>query len=168
MDFLGLVKKRYSCRNYQPTSIEQEKLDYIMECVRFAPSAVNKQPWQFRIISHENDRQKLCQCYDREWFATAPVYIIASILHDEEWVRADGKHHGDIDIAIAVEHLCLAAAEQGLGTCWVCNFDAPKCEQLFSIPSNEEVAVLIPIGYAADEAKEKKRKAIEDVRRFIR
>ena len=165
MDFLELVKKRYSCRNYQPTSIEKEKLDYIIECVRFAPSAVNKQPWVFRIISNKEEKEKLRQCYDREWFATAPTYIMASILHDEEWVRADGKHHGNIDIAIAVEHLCLAAAEQGLGTCWVCNFDVEKCTQLFRIPSNEEVAVLIPIGYAADEAKEKKRKSTTDILR---
>ena len=165
MDFLELVKRRYSCRNYQPTSIEKEKLDYIIECVRFAPSAVNKQPWVFRIISNKEERRKLCQCYNREWFATAPVIIIASILHDEEWVRGDGKQHGNIDIAIAVEHLCLAAAEQGLGTCWVCNFDVEKCTQLFRIPSNEEVAVLIPIGYAADEAKEKKRKSTTDILR---
>ena len=165
MDFLELVKRRYSCRNFQPTSIEKEKLDYIIECVRFAPSAVNKQPWAFRIISNKEEKEKLRQCYDREWFATAPTYIMASILHDEEWVRADGKHHGNIDIAIAVEHLCLAAAEQGLGTCWVCNFDVERCTQLFNIPSNEEVAVLIPIGYAADEAKEKKRKDLKDILR---
>ena len=165
MDFLEIVKRRYSCRNFQPTSIEKEKLDYIIECVRFAPSAVNKQPWVFRIISNKEEKEKLRQCYDREWFATAPTYIMASILHDEEWVRADGKHHGNIDIAIAVEHLCLAAAEQGLGTCWVCNFDVEKCTQLFRIPSNEEVAVLIPIGYAADEAKEKKRKSTTDILR---
>jgi nitroreductase len=126
---------------------------------------VNKQPWVFRIISNKEEKEKLRQCYDREWFATAPTYIMASILHDEEWVRADGKHHGNIDIAIAVEHLCLAAAEQGLGTCWVCNFDVEKCTQLFRIPSNEEVAVLIPIGYAADEAKEKKRKSTTDILR---
>ena len=91
------------------------------------------------------------------------MYIICSILHDEEWVRSDGKHHGDIDIAIAVEHLCLAATEQDLATCWVCNFDAEKCKQLFGIGDTEEPAVLIPIGYAADELKEKKRKEIEDI-----
>ena len=107
-----------------------------MECVRFAPSAVNKQPWMFRMVKNEVNKAKLQECYNREWFATAPMYIICSILHDEEWVRSDGKHHGDIDIAIAVEHLCLAATEP---------------------------AVLIPIGYAADEPKEKKRKKIEEI-----
>ena len=93
----------------------------------------------------------------------APVVVIASILHDEEWVRSDGKHHGDIDIAIAVEHLCLAATEQGLGTCWVCNFDAELCKKSFGLEDNEEAAVLIPIGYPADEPKDKKRKAIEEI-----
>lgn len=163
MDFLELVKNRYSCRSYQPKDVEQDKLDYIMECVRLAPSAVNKQPWKFRIVSSAEDRKKLCQCYDREWFATAPVIVIASILHDEEWVRFDGKHHGDIDIAIAVEHLCLAATEKSLGTCWVCNFDAELCRKEFALEANEEAAVLIPIGYPADEPKEKKRKPIEKI-----
>ena len=89
------------------------------------------------------------------------------------------EHHGDIDIAIAVEHLCLAATEQGLAICWVCNFDAEKCKQLFSIAENEEPAVLIPIGYAVDEPKEKgeardvnnimgghQRKEIEDITKY--
>ena len=163
MKFLELVKIRYSCRNYQPKAVEQEKMDYIMECVRLSPSACNKQPWKFRIITEEEERKKACQCYNREWFAAAPVVIIASILHDEEWVRSDKKHHGDIDIAIAVEHLCLAATEQGLGTCWVCNFDAEQCKRLFGLGENEEPAVLIPLGYPADEPKGKVRKAMGDI-----
>ena len=163
MNLLELVNARYSCRNYLPTSVEQEKLDYILECVRLAPSAVKKQPWLFHIISNEEDKALLQQCYNRDWFKTAPMYIIASILHDEEWVRADGKHHGDIDIAIAVEHLCLAATEQGLATCWVCNFDAALCKDLFALPENEEPAVIIPLGYAADEIKPKSRKAIDRI-----
>ena len=163
MSFLELVKKRYSCRAYKPLNVEKGKLEYIMECVRFAPSAVNKQPWRFYIVSDDEEKAKLQLCYNRDWFKTAPMYIIASILHDEEWVRADGKHHGNIDIAIAVEHLCLAATEQGLATCWVCNFDADTCKTLFNLSDNEEPAVLIPIGYAADEVKPKSRKAVEEI-----
>ena len=163
MNFLELVKIRYSCRAYQSLDVEKEKLDYILECVRFAPSAVNKQPWRFHIVNGEDEKAKLQQCYNRDWFKTAPLYIVASILHDEEWVRADGKHHGDIDIAIAVEHLCLAATEQGLATCWVCNFDSVMCKELFALPENEEPAVIIPLGYAADEAKQKNRKGIDDI-----
>ena len=163
MNLLELVNARYSCRNYQPTLIEQEKLSYILECVRLAPSAVNKQPWHFHIVTCEDEKARLQQCYNRDWFKTAPMYIIASVLHDEEWVRSDGKHHGDIDIAIAVEHLCLAATEQGLGTCWVCNFDAKLCKELFAFPDNEEPAVVIPLGYAADEKRPKTRKGIGEI-----
>lgn len=163
MNFLELVKQRYSCRAYKPLGVEKEKLEYILECVRLAPSAVNKQPWCFRIVSKEEDKVRLQQCYNRDWFKTAPMYVVASVLHDEEWVRSDGKHHGDIDIAIAVEHLCLAATEQGLATCWVCNFDAVLCKELFNLPDNEEPAVLIPLGYAEDEVKPKNRKPIEAI-----
>ena len=67
------------------------------------------------------------------------------------------------DIAIAVEHLCLAATEQGLATCWVCNFDAALCKELFALPENEEPAVIIPLGYAADELKPKNRKALGEI-----
>lgn len=163
MNFLELVKQRYSCRAYKSLGVEKEKLDYILECVRLAPSAVNKQPWRFRIVSKEEDKARLQQCYNRDWFKTAPMYVVASVLHDEEWVRSDGKHHGDIDIAIAVEHLCLAATEQGLATCWVCNFDAVLCKELFNLSDNEEPAVLIPLGYAEDEVKPKNRKPIEAI-----
>ena len=163
MNFLELVRNRYSCRAYQSRNVEKEKLDYIMECVRLAPSAVNKQPWRFHLVCDEEERAKLQQCYSRDWFNTAPLYIVASVLHDEEWVRADGKHHGDIDIAIAVEHLCLAATEQGLATCWVCNFDVQRCKELLGFPENEEPAVVVPLGYAADEPKEKRRKVMEEI-----
>lgn len=117
MNFLELVKARYSARKYANRPVEAEKLDYIMECVRFAPSAVNFQPWRFRIVTDEAVLKALYSCYKREWLATAPCIIVACVDHNESWHRrADNKDHADIDIAIAVEHLCLAAAEQGL---WV-------------------------------------------------
>ena len=162
-DFLKLVESRYSCRSYEDRAVEPEKLHYVMECVRLAPSAVNRQPWRFRIVSDAAELGRLCQCYRREWLQTAPMCIIASVLHDEEWVRFDGKPHGNIDVAIAVEHLCLAAAEQGLATCWVCNFDSEMCKRLFALDEHEEAVALIPIGYAADEASAKKRKDMNEI-----
>ena len=90
--------------------------------------------------------------------------IVACVNHNESWHRrADNKDHADIDIAIAVEHLCLAAAEQGLGTCWVCNFDTPRCSEVLGLPENLEPAVLIPVGYAEDEPTEKKRKPLNEI-----
>lgn len=164
MKFLDLVKARYSVRSYTNQPVEAEKLDYVMECVRLAPSAVNFQPWKFLIVESSEAKAKLCQCYTREWFATAPLYIVACADHNQSWKRRhEGKDHADVDVSIAVEHLCLAAAEQGLGTCWVCAFDAALCKNLLHLPEHMEPVVLIPLGYPADEAKEKNRKAMDDI-----
>lgn len=166
MNFKELSEARFSVRNYTDEPVSQEQLNYVLECARLAPSAVNFQPWHFYVVNNADDKAKLCQCYNREWFCTAPLYILCCIRHDEAWVRRkDQKEHGDIDIAIAAEHICLAAAEQGLGTCWVCNFDAQLCHELFALPENEEVAVLIPLGHAAAdvEQKPKMRKAMEEI-----
>ena len=163
MNFLELVKSRYSCRQYANRPVEKEKLEYVMECVRLAPSAVNRQPWRFRVVKDVEVLQRLWECYNREWFKSAPMCIVASVVHDEEWVRSDGKPHGDIDVAIAVEHLCLAAAEQGLGTCWVCNFDAALCKDVLAMRENEEALVIIPVGYPDCEPTEKKRKDMNEI-----
>ena len=76
MDFLELTKKRFSARNYKSDKVEQDKIDYIIECARLAPSAVNYQPWHFMVVISEEQKKKIQQCYNREWFAKAPVYIV--------------------------------------------------------------------------------------------
>lgn len=166
MTFKELSDARFSVRSYTNAPVSREQLDYIQECDRLAPSAVNFQPWHFYVVSKAEDRERLHRCYNREWFQTAPLYIICCIRHDEAWVRKyDEKEHGDIDIAIAAEHICLAAADEGLGSCWVCNFDAQLCHELFALPEAEEAAVLIPLGHPAPdvERKPKSRKALEDI-----
>ena len=166
MTFKELTEQRYSVRSYTDEPVSKEQLSYILECARLAPSAVNYQPWHFYVVTKEDDRKKLQMCYDREWFRTAPMYIICCIRHDEEWVRKyDGKSHGDIDIAITTEHICLAATELGLGTCWVCNFNSSLCREFFCIPENESPAALIPLGHPPQDAerKAKNRKSTDEI-----
>lgn len=162
---LDLIKRRQSVRGYLPKEVEQEKLDYIFECVRLAPSACNLQPWRFLVVKGDEARKDLQKCYSRDWFAEAPMYLIACADHTVAWHRkSDGKDHSDVDVSIAVEHLCLAAAEQGLGTCWVCNFDVELCKRLFYIPGHIEPIALITIGYPSDNTtREKQRKDITDI-----
>ena len=165
MDFLDLVKTRYSVRSYEQKEIESSKLDYIMECVRLAPSAVNFQPWTFAIITEPERLAALKTAYSREWIQTAPCIIVACADHTQSWHRkVDNKDHADVDLSIAIEHLCLAAAEQGLGTCWVCNFDVDTCRKVMQLPSHIEPIALIPIGYPSEQAiPEKKRKTLEEI-----
>lgn len=167
--FIDLVKQRYSVRSYEERQIENEKMEYIMECVRLAPSAVNFQPWHFYVVTDRERLDALKSTYKREWIQSAPCIIVACANHEESWHRrSDNKDHADIDLAIAIEHLCLAAAEQGLGTCWVCNFDAALCHEVMAMPENVEPIALIPIGYTPDtEVPEKKRKTIEDICTYL-
>ena len=131
-DFKSLAGERFSARKFTAEPVSKEDLEYIMECVRLAPSACNRQPWKWLIVRSEQAMKKLQECYDREWFKTAPMYIVGMKNTEDNWVRKyDNKPHGDIDVAIAAEHLCLAATERGLGTCWVCAYDSNKMKELF-------------------------------------
>ena len=168
MDFLSLAKLRCSVRDFDAETVEPEKLDYVLEAGRIAPSAVNAQPWFFVVIREEENRRKLQDCYNRDWFKTAPIYIVICGNHELSWKRSDGKDHCDIDIAIACQQICLAATEMNLATCWVCNFDSKKCKELFDLPPHIEPIVLIPIGYPKDKSvfeknKDKKRKPIAEI-----
>jgi nitroreductase len=156
MSFINIAKNRYSCRNFLDKSISKEILEKIIEAARIAPSARNIQPWYFFVINDRNMLEKIYECYNRDWFKTAPVVIVACGNHSTSWKREDGKDHCDIDIAIAVDHITLAATDMGLGSCWVCRFDAKKCSQILNLPSYVEPIVLIPIGYPADKPDTKR------------
>lgn len=165
MNFLELVHTRYACRSYLTRQVEDEKLDYILECARQAPSAVNFQPWHFVVVRSGQKRQMLQQCYDRDWFRSAPVYIVVCADESVAWTRkSDNMNHACIDAAIAAEHICLAAADVGLGSCWVCNFDAELFRRLFSLPEGMHPVVFIPLGHI-DRVPERKmpRKPINEI-----
>lgn len=167
--FLQLASERCSVRQYSRRDIEPEKLQSVLEAARMAPSACNRQPWKLLLITPDTLPEiirNIHRCYERDWFRTAPYYLIGVIEHDQSWHRPDdNKDHGDIDIAILAEHVCLAAADQGLGTCWVCNFNASLCHELFALGENEEAAVIIPLGYPSDDFKpaSKIRKALTGI-----
>jgi nitroreductase len=149
MDFLELAKRRASVREYLQKPVENEKLAKILEAARVAPSAANFQPWHFVVVTSEENRQLVSSTYQRAWLKEAPVYIIACGDHNHSWKRSDGKDHCDIDVAIAIDHVTLAATELGLGSCWICNFDAKKCAEILALPANIEPVVILPIGYPA-------------------
>ena len=164
MSFIELAKKRYSVRSYLDKPVEIEKILQVLEAARIAPSAVNKQPFHFIVVTNEETKSKIADTYPSDWFKTTPIIIVVCGDHSKSWKRNDGKDHCDIDTAIAIDHMTLAATDLGLGTCWVCAFDAAKCRELLNLPENLEVITLLPMGYPADTAPEnKKRQDISEI-----
>ena len=167
MDFLELAKKRYSCRNFKPDAIEEDKLMKVLEAARIAPSAVNYQPWHFFVVQNPENKAKIIETYPREWMKDAPVLIVACGNKQVSWKRADGKEHVEIDLSIAIDHLTLQATNLGLGTCWVCNFQAKKLREVLQLPINMEPVAIIPLGYPQNEADTErhtsKRKPIDEI-----
>jgi nitroreductase len=151
MQFNELAKRRYSCRKYKPVPVEKDQLLQVLEAGRIAPSAVNYQPWYFIVIEDQDNLKRVRQCYARTWLESAPVLIIICGDHKTSWKRDDGKDHCDVDVAIAVDHMTLAATSLGLATCWVCKFNARLCSEILGLPEFIEPIVILPLGYPADE-----------------
>ena len=164
MEFMETALKRHSVRKFKDEVVEREKILQVLEAGRNAPSAVNFQPWHFIVITNEKVKSKIAEVYPVKWFENAPAIIVACGDRSESWKRKDGKDHADIDVAIAVDHMTLAATDIGLGTCWVCAFDERRCHEVLELPPHLEVVALLPIGYPLDEkVPEKKRKTIEEI-----
>lgn len=171
--FHALAEQRRSCRNYLPTPVDHDTLVALFDAARLAPSACNLQPVNYLVLDTATDpeaRDIVSSVYDRKWIATAPVYVVALGRHDQAWHRpTDGKDHTDIDVAISVEHLCLAAQAMGLGSCWVCNFDATRLHQLLGLDPGTEAVAIIPLGYPAeDHSARRGRKSLAEIVRWSR
>ncbi len=163
MTFLELAKKRYSVRSFLDKPVEDEKLKTVLEATRWAPSACNNQPLQLIVINEEQARKKLETVYNRPWFLNAPIIIAACCDHRSSWRRSDGKDYGDIDVAIAMDHLTLAAADIGLGTCWIGAFKAVEAKKALLLPEWIDPVAFTPLGYPSPGIVNKSRKQIEDL-----
>ena len=163
MDFLELVTSRHSVRSYQSRPVERDKLDRILEAVRLAPSGSNRQPWRFVIVRDPDVRHRLvAACADQQFIAQAPVVIAGVGLLPDRVMLCDVP--GDpVDLAIAMEHLALAAAAEGLGTCWIGAFHQDRVREVLGIPESTKVIGVMTLGYPADSTRPKSRKPISEI-----
>src|SRR5512133_3081933 len=125
MEFNELIRSRESIRNYDPDKpVPLEILMKILDAGRMAPSACNIQPWKFLVISSYPMLEKVRACYHREWFREAPHILVVTGYKDRAWKRSsDGYNSIETDLAIAMTHMILAAGNEGIGTCWIANYD---------------------------------------------
>jgi nitroreductase len=168
MEYLKLIAQRYSTRAYLSDPVEDEKLECVLDAARLAPTAHNNQPFRFLVLQPKGREEELKRIYDRKWFVQAPLVICAVGVIDEGWVRGDGQNYYQVDTAIAMDHLILAATDQGLGTCWIAHFDAAAAKEILGLPDGVELVAMTPLGYPADQIKPKTRKKLEELVRYER
>lgn len=171
MNFFELVASRESIRSYDPQRpLSHDVLAHLLEASRLAPSAANLQPWRFIVVSSEAKLAEIRNAYTRPWFADAPHVLVIVGNKEQSWKRGDGYNSIETDLAIATDHLILAAESLGLGTCWIGNFDYGIVRSVLELVDNEVVFALTPLGYPKvgfEKKGVKVRKAFDEVVRFI-
>jgi nitroreductase len=167
MDVFKAICTRKSVRTWQARPVEPEKLRRVLEAARLAPSARNVQEWRFVVVTDREKRERLAHEASSEHFmAEAPVIIAACAETDGRIMRC-GQRAYPIDVAIATDHLTLAAVAEGLGTCWIGAFNPAEVRRILGIPDSVQVVELMPLGYPMDPKPEpKSRLAYDTIVRF--
>ena len=157
MDLFEAIQKRYSCRAYADTPVESEKIKRILEAARLAPSARNIQDWRFVVVADEKTRQLLQAAAANQPFVGQAPVIIAACSCASKRMNLCGQPYSSINVAIAIEHIALAATALGLATCWVGSFKPYQVRKILNIPSSIEVVELMTLGYPAEKGASPKR-----------
>lgn len=161
MEFSDLIQQRYSTRAYKSLPVPEDALQRVLEAARMAPTAANRQPFQLVVVHTAGREAELARIYGNAWFTQAPIVICACSVPGQAWKRRDGKNYADVDVAIAMDHLILAAANEGLGTCWIGAFDPAAAREVLGLPEDVEPVVFTPLGYPADQRQAKRRRPLD-------
>jgi nitroreductase len=178
MTFETLLKQRQSVRRYQSKPVEREKIEKLIEAVHLAPSACNSQPWKLIIVDEPELKEQVARSTFNDiisfnrFVLEAPVIAVLVIEKAKLIARIGGsiknQEYPQYDIGIAAAHFCLQAAELGLGTCMIGWFNEVNIKKLLNIPGKLKVALVITLGYAPDDYKQRKkiRKPLAAIYRF--
>lgn len=170
MEFSELIRQRYSVRAYKPDPVPDDLLAQVLEAGRLAPTAANKQPFRIIVVHTRGRAAELGRIYPREWFVQAPLILCVCTVRAEAWQRTmyDGKSHADVDATIVMDHMVLAAANLGLGACWIAAFDPAAARQVLGLPPAVEPVLFTPLGYPADALRPKERRPLSELVRYER
>jgi len=167
MEYTRLISSRYSVRAYRSDPVEEDKLAQVLEAARLAPTAANRQPIRLVVMHTAGREAEIGKIYRRPWFVQAPLVIAVCAISAQAWVRESDRFNARlIDAAIVADHLILAAANAGLGTCWIAAFNVEAARSVLRLPDEAEPVIFTPLGYAADEPGPKERKPLEDLVRY--
>lgn len=174
MNFYELIRRRQSTRKFVDRSIDREVLERIVEAARLAPSAVNSQPWHFVVVDDPEVRRAIAGAVSVGGMNKFAAQAAAFVVIVEEPVnilsRVGGwmmhRHYAHMDIGIAVEHIALAATEEGLGSCILGSLDERKVQKILGVPRGKSIPLVVALGYSEAPLREKSRKPLEGVRTF--
>ncbi len=172
MEFTEIIRNRESIRDYDPhRPLPKEVLERILEAGRLAPSACNLQPWKFLVVSSPEMLSEIRACYHREWFREAPHVLVVVGLKDKAWVRgSDGYNSIETDLAIALTHMILAAENEGVGTCWIENYEPSALRNVLNLSDNQVVFGITPLGYPREGFRKKGikvRRSLDDIVEYL-
>ena len=171
MDFSEVIRRRESVRSYDPARpVDRLVLERILEAGRIAPSACNRQPWRFLLVSSPEMLEKVRPCYNSTWFRDAPHILAVTGKRADAWNSRSGHNSLEIDLTIAMDHMILAAENEGVGTCWIAAFDPAVLRKALGLAEDELVFCITPLGYPRqgwERKKERPRKTLSEAAQFL-
>ncbi len=163
MELKEAIKRRQSIRNYEDKPVPEDKLLKVLEAARLAPSGANRQAWKFIVVREGKRRQELARASgEQTHVARAPV-VIAAVATMPEGVMGCGVPAYAVDLAIAVDHMTLAAVDEGLGTCWIGAFSQEEARDILKVPENYRIVALLPLGFPKQTGRPKVRKSLDEI-----
>ncbi len=158
MEVYEAIRARHSVRSYRDRAVEPAKLARVLEAAHLAPSARNEQEWRFVVVSDPAKKEALATEASSQHFMLEAPLIIAACAQTDGRVMRCGQLAYSIDVAIALDHLTLAAVAEGLGTCWIGSFDPAQVRRILGIPTDIQVVELMLLGYPHTDTPPKKNR----------
>ena len=154
-ELLQVIYRRRSIRSFQRKPIPKDVLNAILEAGRLAPSAHNRQPWHFIVVTKPELKRKLIFSSWNSFMEDAGAIIVGCGYTGEKWAV--------VDVAIALENMVIAAEALGLGSCWIGYFTESEVKKALKIPENLKVVAMIAIGYPAEKPEPPPKKSLEEI-----
>ncbi len=170
MEFRDVIRNRYSCKKYSSRQVEEEKLNAILEAGRLAPTAKNLQEQRVYVIRSAEILKKIDGVTPCRY--GAPTVLVVAFDKNSVFTYPGGKRDSGVeDATIAATQMILAAADEGVDSCWVNFFDPDQLARALQLPENEEVLMVMDLGYAAEGAgplsNHFSRKALTETVRYL-
>ncbi len=166
MDVAEAIEKRQSIRDYRDTAVPEGKLKKVLEAARLSPSASNRQDRKFVVVRDRGRRQELSEASSGQRQVREAPVVIAAVATRPEYVMMCGVPAYAVDVAIAVDHMTLAAVNEGLGTCWIGAFSQERVREILQVPDEYLVVALLSLGFLRSPGNPKTRKPLDEIVSF--